>query len=246
MISEPVCEIDRAGIPYWSRHCRPAPLSPTIPAFGPGRQALAHHRPEHGGQEHLHPPSGAAANPAGPDRQLRACHSARLGVADRIFTRVGAGDELTRGQSTFMVEMAETANILNNATRAKPGHSRRDRPRHEHLRRPVAGLGDHRASSRRRSVAGRCLPPTTTNCTKLAELLPGVRNWNAAVHEEMGKIIFIHRIAPVQRTQFRYPRRPVSWGTKPGAGTSEAGAGRTGEQTYVSAGPGDGDGQAQA
>jgi DNA mismatch repair protein MutS len=42
--------------------------------------------------------------------------SAKLGVVDRIFTRVGAADELTRGQSTFMVEMSETANILNNAT----------------------------------------------------------------------------------------------------------------------------------
>ncbi len=42
--------------------------------------------------------------------------AARIGVVDRIFTRVGASDELTRGQSTFMVEMSETANILNNAT----------------------------------------------------------------------------------------------------------------------------------
>jgi DNA mismatch repair protein MutS len=42
--------------------------------------------------------------------------SARIGLVDRIFTRVGAADELSRGQSTFMVEMVETANILNNAT----------------------------------------------------------------------------------------------------------------------------------
>ncbi|MCU1245774.1 MAG: mutS-1 [Acidobacteria bacterium] len=42
--------------------------------------------------------------------------SARLGVCDRIFTRVGASDQLARGESTFMVEMHETANILNNAT----------------------------------------------------------------------------------------------------------------------------------
>ena len=41
--------------------------------------------------------------------------SARIGLADRIFTRVGASDELSRGQSTFMVEMTEAANILNNA-----------------------------------------------------------------------------------------------------------------------------------
>jgi DNA mismatch repair protein MutS len=42
--------------------------------------------------------------------------SARIGLADRIFTRVGASDDLSRGKSTFMVEMSETANILNNAT----------------------------------------------------------------------------------------------------------------------------------
>jgi DNA mismatch repair protein MutS len=42
--------------------------------------------------------------------------SARLGPVDRIFTRIGAGDDLTRGRSTFMVEMTETANILHNAT----------------------------------------------------------------------------------------------------------------------------------
>jgi DNA mismatch repair protein MutS len=43
--------------------------------------------------------------------------SARIDLVDRIFTRIGASDDLARGQSTFMVEMSETANILNNATR---------------------------------------------------------------------------------------------------------------------------------
>src|SRR5690625_5607554 len=42
--------------------------------------------------------------------------SARIGSMDRIFSRIGAGDDLTRGRSTFMVEMVETANILHNAT----------------------------------------------------------------------------------------------------------------------------------
>src|SRR5256886_13316369 len=42
--------------------------------------------------------------------------SARIGLVDRLFTRIGASDELHTGQSTFMVEMTETANILNNAT----------------------------------------------------------------------------------------------------------------------------------
>src|SRR3990172_1120758 len=43
--------------------------------------------------------------------------AARIDLVDRIFTRIGASDDLARGQSTFMVEMSETANILNNATR---------------------------------------------------------------------------------------------------------------------------------
>ena len=42
--------------------------------------------------------------------------SAKIGEIDRIFTRIGAGDDLTKGRSTFMVEMTETANILHNAT----------------------------------------------------------------------------------------------------------------------------------
>ena len=67
------------------------------------------------------------------------------------------------GMSTFMVEMTETANILNNATAAQPGDPRRDRPRHQHLRRPVAGLGGRRAPARRTSAAARCSPRTTTS-----------------------------------------------------------------------------------
>ena len=77
---------------------------------------------------------------------------ATIGIADRIFARVGASDELTRGQSTFMVEMTETARILNTATAAEPGDPRRDRPRHEHLRRHLAGLGGRRVSARARRL----------------------------------------------------------------------------------------------
>src|SRR5581483_2192222 len=64
------------------------------------------HRPEHGGKEHRHAAGGA-------DRHPRA---ERIGLVDRLFTRVGAADDLARGQSTFMVEMAECARILHQAT----------------------------------------------------------------------------------------------------------------------------------
>ena len=50
--------------------------------------------------------------------------SAHIGVVDRLFSRVGAADDLARGRSTFMVEMVETAAILNQATAALAGHPR--------------------------------------------------------------------------------------------------------------------------
>ena len=61
--------------------------------------------------------------------------AADIGIVDRIFTRVGASDDLASGQSTFMVEMTEVANILRNATRHSLLILGRDRAGHEHLRR---------------------------------------------------------------------------------------------------------------
>ena len=55
---------------------------------------------------------------------------AKIGIVDRLFSRVGAADNLARGRSTFMVEMVETAAILAQATPQQPGHPRRDRARH--------------------------------------------------------------------------------------------------------------------
>ena len=77
---------------------------------------------------------------------------ATIGIADRIFARVGASDELTRGQSTFMVEMTETARILQHGHAAEPGDPRRNRPRHEHLRRHLAGLVGGRIPARARRL----------------------------------------------------------------------------------------------
>ena len=74
--------------------------------------------------------------------------TAHIGVVDRLFSRVGAADDLARGRSTFMVEMVETAAILNQATRALAGDPRRDRPRHRDLRRPLDRLGGDRAPAR--------------------------------------------------------------------------------------------------
>ena len=78
---------------------------------------LHHHRPQHGRQIHLYAPE-RPDRPDGPDRQLRARRPVlSVGVVDAIFTRVGASDDLAAGQSTFMVEMTEVAEILKHATR---------------------------------------------------------------------------------------------------------------------------------
>ena len=75
--------------------------------------------------------------------------SAHIGVVDRVFSRVGASDDIAHGRSTFMVEMVETAAILNRATAALAGHPRRDRPRHRDLRWPLHRLGGGRGAARR-------------------------------------------------------------------------------------------------
>ena len=75
-----------------------------------------HYRSEHGGQEYLYP-SGRAAGAAGADRFVRPPPKKRRSVLPTAFLPASAAsDELIRGQSTFMVEMTETANIINNAT----------------------------------------------------------------------------------------------------------------------------------
>ncbi len=121
--------------------------------------------------------------------------SARVGLADRVFTRVGASDDLGRARSTFMVEMAEAANILNNATARSlvildeigRGTSTYD---------GVAlawGITEYLHDA----VGCRCL--FATHYHELSELvnrLPRLRNLNVMIHEAGEEIIFLHRVAP--------------------------------------------------
>ena len=122
---------------------------------------------------------------------------AQIGIVDRIFTRIGAQDDIATGQSTFMIEMTESANILHNA-------SRRSLIVLDELGR---GTSTYDGLSIARSVieyihnhpklGARTLFATHYHeLTELADLLPRVRNYNVAVAEEDGHIVFLRRIVP--------------------------------------------------
>jgi DNA mismatch repair protein MutS len=119
---------------------------------------------------------------------------ATVGLCDRIFTRIGASDELHAGQSTFMVEMTETANICHHATAGSlvildeigRGTSTLD------------GLSLAWAITEHLAARG-CRTLFATHyheLTALAERLPNVANLHVTVREWQDQIVFLHRIAP--------------------------------------------------
>jgi DNA mismatch repair protein MutS len=122
---------------------------------------------------------------------------ARVGLVDRIFTRVGAQDDLSSGQSTFMVEMLETANILRNATARSlvvldeigRGTSTYDGMA---IARAVVEYLHNTPEARARTL----FATHYHELVSLAETLPRVRNATVAVTEENGRVVFLHRIVP--------------------------------------------------
>jgi len=121
--------------------------------------------------------------------------SAEIGLVDRIFTRVGANDDLARGQSTFMVEMNETANIVNNATERSlvildeigRGTSTFD----------GLSIAWSVAEFLHDKIKARALFATHYHeLTKLASERKGVCNFNVAVREWNEQIIFLRKIVP--------------------------------------------------
>ena len=123
--------------------------------------------------------------------------SVTMGIVDRIFTRIGAREDLPAGQSTFMVEMVETANILNNAT-----------PRSLIILDEIGrGTSTYDGLSIARAVAEYIhsyprLGAKTLFATHyhelvaLAAFLPRVKNFNVAVSEERGEVTFLYKIVP--------------------------------------------------
>ena len=135
--------------------------------------------------------------------------SAQIGVVDRIFTRIGAQDDLARGESTFMVEMLETAAILRGATR-------RSLVLFDEVGRGTStydGLAIARAvvehlHARPERAAKTLFATHYHEMTQLATTLPRVRNFSVAVTEQDGQVVFLHRIvAGRRRPQLRHPRR---------------------------------------
>ncbi len=120
---------------------------------------------------------------------------ARLGLCDRIFTRVGAVDDLATGQSTFMVEMAETANILHHATD-------RSLVLLDEIGRGTAtfdglsiawAVAEHLADGLR---ARAVFATHYHELNELAELLPNVANFQVLVEETGEQLVFLHQVRP--------------------------------------------------
>jgi DNA mismatch repair protein MutS len=123
--------------------------------------------------------------------------AARIGVVDRIFTRIGAQDDLSRGESTFMVEMIETAAILRNATRRSLivfDEVGRGTSTYDGL--AIARSVVEYLHGRPERAAKTLFATHYHELTALAASLPRVRNYNVAVSEQAGKVVFLHRILP--------------------------------------------------
>jgi len=117
---------------------------------------------------------------------------AHIGIVDKVFTRIGASDDLSRGQSTFMVEMSETANILNNSTSRSlvildeigRGTSTYD----------GIAIAWSVAEYLRDKQAKTLFATHYFELTRLEEELPGAVNYNVAVHESEKGIVFLRKI----------------------------------------------------
>ncbi len=120
--------------------------------------------------------------------------SAHIGIVDKIFSRIGASDDLARGQSTFMVEMVETANILNNL-------SQRSLVILDEIGRGTStydgiAIAQSTAEFLLESSAKTLFATHYSELTQLAEKNNRVKNYTVAVHEDQNKITFLYKIIP--------------------------------------------------
>ena len=123
--------------------------------------------------------------------------SATIGIVDRIFTRIGAQEDLAAGQSTFMVEMVEAANILNNATSQSLvilDEIGRGTSTYDGL--SIAWAVAEFIHNHPRLRSKTLFATHYHELVELSSLLPRVKNFNVAVAEEEGKVIFLRKVVP--------------------------------------------------
>ncbi|MCJ7515228.1 MAG: DNA mismatch repair protein MutS [Dehalococcoidia bacterium] len=123
--------------------------------------------------------------------------SASISIVDRIFTRIGAQEDLAAGQSTFMVEMVEAANILNNATSKSLiilDEIGRGTSTYDGL--SIAWAVSEFIHNHPRLRAKTIFATHYHELVELAGFLPRVKNFNVAVAEEEGKVIFLRKVVP--------------------------------------------------
>ena len=123
--------------------------------------------------------------------------SATVGIVDRIFTRIGTQEDLAAGQSTFMVEMVEAANILNNATSKSLiilDEIGRGTSTYDGL--SIAWAVAEFIHNHPRLKSKTIFATHYHELVELASFLPRVKNFNVAVTEEEGKVIFLRKVVP--------------------------------------------------
>ena len=172
--------------------------------------------------------------------QFRPGGTARIGLTDRIFTRVGASDELSRGHSTFMVEMTEAANILNNATaRAWSFSTRSAAAPAPTTASPWPGRSPSTCTTHARLPA--LFATHYHELAQLAETLAAAQLQRAGAGME-DEVIFLHKMAPGSADKSYgihvAPRRRAGGG----AGAGQRGAGRTGGTPGANIGAAGGEG----
>ncbi len=121
--------------------------------------------------------------------------SAHIGIIDKVFTRIGASDDLARGQSTFMVEMTEAANILRNATsRSLVILDEIGRGTSTYDGISIAWAIAEYLLTNENKMAKTLFATHYWELTKLEEKVPGAINYNVAVHENDEHIVFLRKI----------------------------------------------------
>ena len=128
---------------------------------------------------------------------LLPAQSAQIGIGDRLFTRIGASDDLASGQSTFMVEMTEVADILKNATpRSLLILDEIGRGTSTFDGMAIARAVLEYAADRKRLGAKTLFATHYHELTDMEQTLPGVKNFNIAVKKRQGDMIFLRKIVP--------------------------------------------------